>query len=529
MAVTETLSKQQLIDKLCKSNTLVEINKNRNRNDITQLELHKNLVICWIADKDLKQPYSNYNFQFELIIPHFKRSNNSNNDIINIYLCYSFDANYTQIEKIDKKIKQKLKSGLKCKYFCDKLYPKPCKKTMQKRDEEIINEMEREETFFLKPKLPKGPSFLSFKKDADIDDLKAFANYLNIIFSSYSLLCKENFIYNILKFDKHIIALLKQMAKSKLDAMHYIAQTINFMRDPRDLMKKQNNKHTRDETYTFHTVYIAQRKLNDSRMNLLNFKHWSLKFEGKYHLLTIEFFYYNDEHGIIQSHILPNTCMNRRLFFYYWQRDEYETESEPQYFTNRWDLVTDKTIYLEFITCQLIGRFACRWLKTENFYLYSVVRNNCQHFVRDVMCILDYGIAESINSKLDHKLGAAMIPLGFLLDGMNEEMRMKIIKNALTNELYMYKEQWKYNDDPIKYMDYDIDISDNDIDDMFVDKWNSIANELNFEIQKQNNIIINNNGNNSNDNGHDIGIEELNLNWDIAQAFLAGLDSDNGS
>jgi len=193
------------------------------------------------------------------------------------------------------------------------------------------------------------------------------------------------------------------------------------------------------DEYEFHTVYIVRRPLNDSSLSLFNFNHWALKFEGSKHLMTTEFFAYNDEHGLVKTRILPNTLIGRRVFWYWWQRDLYDIEQRPQYFTDRWKNM--EMVYVGRIRIECIGALICKWLSMNSNSQYSVSNNNCQHFVRDLTTILDMKIARKLNGLMDHRVVAAAIPAAALADGMSEEARTNEIYDTLRKELEKFKQR----------------------------------------------------------------------------------------
>ena len=134
--------------------------------------------------------------------------------------------------------------------------------------------MKKEEEFIIKPELPsKKKVFKLFgNKSAKYSDLINLSNYLNRIFSSPSL-CRHDFIFDELNFDKDLKELLRSLASNKLDAWHAIADR-PFIKDPVKLQKKVGTE------YEFHTIYIVRRPLNDQSLKLFNFNHWAIKAEG---------------------------------------------------------------------------------------------------------------------------------------------------------------------------------------------------------------------------------------------------------
>eukprot|EP01084_Bolivina_argentea_P281291 481247_1 len=182
--------------------------------------------------------------------------------------------------------------------------------------------------------------------------------------------------------------------------------------------------------------------MNDSNYSPINFDHWALKFEGNKNLLTVEFFdQEGSNHGIVKMRILPNTRLNRRVWWYWWERDEIpqkgtQKQPQPQYFTRRWETIWK--VWLNCITAECIGRLIIRWLRTNDYAQYQVAKNNCQHFVRDVTAALDISAAKKLNSLFDHKVIASFLPAVAVADGMTEEVRMYEIRDILIDEIEEY-------------------------------------------------------------------------------------------
>ena len=159
--------------------------------------------------------------------------------------------------------------------------------------------------------------------------------------------------------------------------------------------------------------------------------------------MTVEFF---DEggtdHGIVKIRILPNTRLNRRVWWYWWERDDLHfhhgrpVKPKPQYFTTRWETIWK--VWLNRISAECIGRLIIRWLRTNDYAIYQVAKNNCQHFVRDITASLDVSAAKKLNSLFDHKVIASVLPAVAVADGMTEEVRMYEIRDILIDEMNHY-------------------------------------------------------------------------------------------
>ena len=134
---------------------------------------------------------------------------------------------------------------------------------------------EYEEILLTKPSLPSGPSNKLFgsKKSMTQKHLTDFANYLHVIFASPMLLLEDE-LYEILHItDNEIITLFKTLALQKIESLK--SEAIKYdgnrcMRDPTKLKKKP---------FTFHTLWIVKRPLNNRGAKAFGCDHWALKFE----------------------------------------------------------------------------------------------------------------------------------------------------------------------------------------------------------------------------------------------------------
>ena len=103
--------------------------------------------------------------------------------------------------------------------------------------------------------------------------------------------------------------------------------------------------------------------------------------------MTIGWFHHNDRHGLILINLVPNTATNRRLFWYYWPRDElYAEDLGPQHFNQRWTVL--EQLYLSRLPADLVGRIIEKWLSYDNHARYDRLENNCQHYARDFVAPL---------------------------------------------------------------------------------------------------------------------------------------------
>eukprot|EP01084_Bolivina_argentea_P124099 219922_1 len=244
--------------------------------------------------------------------------------------------------------------------------------------------MTAESNYLLIQNIPKGKSL--FHKKADIKDLQNHAMYLEILFSSAPL-CLQEYIFELLAIDDKLKKLIQYRAKTKLKTLGEIANS-EVLINPYKLIKKNGD---------FHTIYITSRPLqvgnNTSNSKPIQFDHWALKFEGDQNLLTVEFLdEQSKDHGIVKMQMLPNTCLNRRVWWYWWETDDEKYDinhmhKKPSLFTKRWESIWK--VYVKSITAECIGKLIIRWLRTNDYAIYQVAKNNCQHFVRDIIAVLD--------------------------------------------------------------------------------------------------------------------------------------------
>eukprot|EP01084_Bolivina_argentea_P252188 423245_1 len=389
-----------------------------------------------------------FHFAFDLLFGPFLNLSNSNYENIEdekydkfdkVYYYYKFDVLRTTLQLIHNTIVKEMNENRNERYFATDLYPKPHSKT--KRVEQIELEMKEEDEYLLLPNIPKGKSL--FHKKADAKDLNNHAIYLEKLMSSSPLLLQD-YIFQLLRIDPVLKKFMQHKAGTKLKTLQNIANK-KYLKNPYKLTKK------RGIAYEFHTLYITQRPLYiaDNNFSPINFDHWALKFEGNQNLLTVEFFDDPDrDHGIVKSLIVPNTRLNRRVFWYWWERDEYVTKTkkrkETQFFTKRWETIWK--IHLGCVTAECIGRLIIRWLNTKDYAIYQVAKNNCQHFVRDITSCFDIGAAKKLNSLFDHKVIASILPAVAVADGMTEEVRMYEIKDILRDERAQYESGKKLSD-----------------------------------------------------------------------------------
>jgi len=273
------------------------------------------------------------------------------------------------------------------------------------------------------------------KKTANLEYAHKYAQYLQRCFSSLSLLIQPWF-YRLLGDDglnEYLSEYIISISYKRLNTM--IAKTLTKSCSIKRLSRRNEFK--------FHTCYITTRPLSDPSSHLLNFNHWALKFEGNLSLLTIEFF--ARQKGVkIRQYM--NSTINRRIFWYWWDPDPIKEDNEENlvYFTKRWKVIERLTFEKnKEITAPLLSYIVEKWLLTGNNKKYHVFKNNCQHFVRDIVAVLDRKVALSLNSFLDQATLTNLIPVVAIGDGLAEHARTLEISKQLGDALNEYRTKRK--------------------------------------------------------------------------------------
>ena len=177
-------------------------------------------------------------------------------------------------------------------------------------------------------------------------------------------------------------------------------------------------------------------------------------FLGNSELMTIGFFSYDENHGVILTQITPNTALNRRLFWHYWPRDNI-SEIKHEHFNTKWTVL--EKVYLSKMDCPLIGELIVEWLGYDNHAVYELGSNNCQHFVRDFVAPLDVKIAKRLSSSFDVKIVKSMIPAGVIAEGIDAEAKCNNINRRLWPIIERYQEESKQQREEKKNVnDFDV-------------------------------------------------------------------------
>eukprot|EP01084_Bolivina_argentea_P008705 16285_1 len=439
-ASLSSIDPNRYIRNLRKNGKLIRAKADPNEEFWDIFNKHGASLCCCVASKSRLIPYYNFEsthfiyFQckrYKLIkrnIEHTDQLNPNNYQTQTLFSYFTLKMSYQQLQLIDKIIQQD--NSL----FCEP-YPIPLQDTMRKRGDELNNNLQYEDMLSTKPTLPKGGGNIFSRKSMTPTDLRNYSLYLHIILNNVQLLLNDE-LYQILKIDdQEIITLFKLLAYTKLETLKSEATKYDHIRcikDPTKLKRKIG--------INFHTLFIVKRPLNVKNSAIFGFEHWSLKFEGNDQLMTIGFFAFNEEHGIVLTKLVPNTTLNRRLFWYYWPRDNVE-EIQYQHFTTRWGILD--RLYLEEISCELIGILLEEWLSYDNHAVYILMQNNCQHFVRDFVAPLNLTMAKRLSASFDHKVVKSAIPAGMLAETIDVEATCNNIHQRLFPILQQYQRMIK--------------------------------------------------------------------------------------
>ena len=411
--------------------------------DTEYLKMKRKLLICFVTitlDNKGIIDAKNWIFSAYLWIPKTTTK----------YYRYRFEYTHKQLKAIESQIA--LQYNKNHQYFPNKGYPKlpKIKKNIRNdingsdsvsiRGDKLDKEMKEEQKYLQMPKLP----IVWFAFNANENHAKSFVQYLEHLFSSFGL-TSEKWFYDALNINSKLAEILAWKAKERLELYEYQAEQ-PFLSPLNLVYKYQDN-------IKFHSVYICGRPLNALGKGGTNIaKHWAIRFEGIDHNLSVEFFdyikqvpkvanvlYYNstgssvtfkhtkfvemlndpDSHGIVQCRLLANNTMNRRIFWYWWNRDEPQNITTTQrYYNQRWEVI-DK-IFLNRIDIELIGRLVLRWIRTKTNRKYDIVNNNCQSFVRDFTSIFHLSKARDLTTLMDSKILSHALPGGLAVDRISQ-------------------------------------------------------------------------------------------------------------
>eukprot|EP01084_Bolivina_argentea_P252192 423249_1 len=360
------------------------------------------LCVCNISVNTIILPHKSWQFSFKLWIRNKMK-----------WYYHIFKMNKNNFKKLHSNIQAnetKSDKGQSILFFPEQIYPKPPKLTAITRSNEIKECIEKEKEYLKKPQLPKTWGIL--KKSANMEYAIKYAKYLQHCFTSLALLI-QHWFYTLISDN----GLNKQLAKYLMSTAHKRLNTMIAKTNAKNCSIRRLSKRSE---FKFHTCYITTRPLHDPSSDLLNFNHWALKFEGNQSLLTIEFFAAQKGVKIRQ---FMNSAMSRRIFWYWWDPDPISFQKEiPVYFTKRWKVIERFTFEdNKHITAPLLSHIVEKWLLTGQNKKYHVFKNNCQHFVRDIVSVLDLSAAKKLNSLFDHKVIASLLPAVAVADGMTEE------------------------------------------------------------------------------------------------------------
>eukprot|EP01084_Bolivina_argentea_P259415 437710_1 len=433
LQVTSTIS---LINDLLRRKQIKVAETRQFGDDIQILRSKKTLILCHVIPSKIIND-EKFIFQFDLLFGPYQSvsiiddyENKNDDDIFNqfdaVYYYYSLSVSENQIKTLHGTTVNEKKLGRE--YFPSKLYPTAPNPTH--RNFKLENEMRVESGFLLLPDCPPGKSI--FHRKADVNDLINYGTYLETLFSCAPL-CIQEYIYEILAIDQTLQKLFEHKAAMKLQTLEQFMGTITSkIINPYKLTKKKGS---------FHTLYIAARHQENTKQNG-NPHHCALKFEGDEYLLTVAWFDdpEQQDHGIFKCLLLPNTRLGRRVWWYW---SEIDTQ-KIQFFTQRWEII-QKT-YLKELSTYAIGRLLIRWLGTNDYAIYTVDQNNCQHFVMDFVSALDTLVAKQLCSLFGYKRFGYEIRMyeirDILIDELKEiyqNQKEKETNNHITEEKYEIK------------------------------------------------------------------------------------------
>jgi len=195
----------------------------------------------------------------------------------------------------------------------------------------------------------------------------------------------------------------------------------------------------------FHCCYVVSRPLENKAAGIA-LHHWALKFQSEQALLTVEIFnagtdkYGNENCVHISIHYLLNTRLNRRIFWYFWRPDNRNdnTQMELQHFTKRWE-VLDFVNNIQ-VSCDEIAVILDEWYHMNTNKTYNLVRNNCQHFIRDMLCAIKPNKAHEIIACLDQSVIIGGIPMVVVSDTINEKAKIYELTKVMRLTIQKYNE-----------------------------------------------------------------------------------------
>eukprot|EP01084_Bolivina_argentea_P195965 336043_1 len=247
-------------------------------------------------------------------------------------------------------------------------------------------------------------SVFSKNTAATIKDATVLSIILNGMFNS-PLIVFNNQFYDEFpdQFDDEMKLLLKSLADTSR----------TFLRNKSlKLRMKQKN--------AFQYLY------NDNKLNLIEFHrvyavrkgnnfHWGLKFEGFDKLLSLDYF----ESSRIHVQILTNNAIGQRLFWY-----GEPVNHETAEFNKIWTADFYKRNLNETITTKQIGYLIEIWIKQQP--IYNPMKNNCRHFVRDMISYIDVNTAKQLTAKLHRTTISRILFVGNVIKKEEEDRIIEI-------------------------------------------------------------------------------------------------------
>eukprot|EP01084_Bolivina_argentea_P013409 25164_1 len=496
---------QRLID----SNVLIQWPRNEDAEQYNQIKhelvriirnngvekTQRRCLYCWvepvkITDRTL------FEFEYKLII-HFKN---------NLYYCL-FKARFYQIQTIHQSA---------IKYFPSTVYPSVHPDVLKYptvfRNQTLIQDMQQEETYMTLPSKLKhnGPGRKSFtintKRQAQPYHLKYFGHILLKCFNcaAYAI---QDILYTIpstnnnnVLFPKDLELLLKHKAFQRLtqwrsylrlkmrkyiDVQNRDSKDALYVRVAnRNIINYKKQKIQNQQFLSNITFYSAMVVGFDSGRGL-GFEHWAIIFEGKYHLLCLEFFLSGksaDDDGFVSFKIMPNNIIGQRACWYSHCASYKDKHINAELFYSRWSTLRKTFLPKSFhkeVSFNFIHNLTKIWMSRSEYYMMT---SNSQHFCRNIFAVFDEKEASILNIKMDHQKMTLPIPLLPVVNGFKEAVSMRAFVQDIEKKVkYKHEQSMDKSNDIVKYLGVNLFVYDDDKDEQ---KSNMILDENKIIEQK---------------------------------------------
>jgi len=232
--------------------------------------------------------------------------------------------------------------------------------------------------------------------------VESVREHIQHLFSSPSLVLQSWFCEELVdddtKFCPDLALYLQKQAFLRLKKWDTLAE-------PKSNSFKNLQMTERVETYSLHTAYPVKIPLKQNKFVF----HWALVFEGPHRLLRIEYCQENK----IEWTLLEKTADERRAFWF-----------RRNWFTQRWIKLwppfqakhQNDTLYVS-----TIGFWLEDWY--QHHRKYTTLKNNCQHFVRDIVARFNRDIAVDLSALMDANTATIIIPALTMAHGLDQFTR----------------------------------------------------------------------------------------------------------